>query len=135
MGADCFCHAIMASAIVGLVFQFFVAAVRWKLKQFCLHFLICYDTIENHGVTGEGELLEPHAVVKHAQCSKHARIALTWFFFSITLCCCLLSLYFPSMTPAFVEKATDFLGMFCWCGIAWWMVSEINALCRLLNLE
>lgn len=145
--SDAFCHGIILSALLGICFDAYAAAVDHRLRPFAAGLLMCYDTIEAHGVTGDKEdhEKEDHAfgepawaefghpsVLRHQSRREHrqrileaVRTVYIWVLFLATLAAAVLDSYFPDLTPEWVSKATKLEGCFCWAGIAWWICQSL----------
>lgn len=135
--AEVFCHAVVFSAFGGGCGDLLAAASGGKLKALFGRCLRCFDTIEAHGVGRDheghaGEMVflsfEHRDSLQHARhelcrpCARRARLIFVWSAFLATLAGYVASAYFPDASPAWVGMLIDFLGRFCWSGLAWLMV-------------
>jgi len=144
--ADCFCHSIIASSIMGFCFDSLVAAKEGWLKSFICQFLTCLDTIEAHGVSSHdspGELFNLqsflHSDEQQAQrhrrrrlWMKRARLVYMWFVFIFIFYAYTINTYTPDDAPKWMGIIVELLGRLCWTGIAWWLMISIGSGQRLL---
>ncbi|CAJ1346020.1 unnamed protein product [Effrenium voratum] len=138
---DMFCHAVVASALMGLGFDLTSEAHQGRLLDFLVKFFLCLDTIEGHGVHSEDAEPEFGDQVAFSFCDQsqhqsHARvrwafnvcrICSMWASFLFMFFAYTFTVYIPESAPPWVDVTVDFIGRFCWAGISWWLMVSILA--------
>jgi len=116
--ADTFCHSVVSSAVLGLIYDFATAIKRRKVLAFFGSFVRCEDNIEQHGVSGE---FDPDADVEQGGCF---RTLIMWIAFAITLFCytCMQMGY---TIPDIAQNVLGILNVLCWGGLSWWLIECI----------
>jgi len=118
--ADLFCHAFIASAVVGIIYDFSVAVKASRAGAFLWNFAICQDDVEGHGADLEkfdtDETVEMEPV--EAEAADWIKASVMWVCF---ITCCILNKLHGNHLDAgadWVSKVLGSLGSLCAGGLS-----------------